>query len=231
MIRSRAAIAGKSNRHGGRMLGTGTFKQRMPQHADALPGRAQSIVPSVLHHVLHTSLQPEAFPGAHVLVVGMGCFWGAERLFWIVPGVLSTSAGYAGGYTAHPTYDDVCSGRTGHAEVVRVVYDPHNVDRDALLRVFWENHDPTQGMRQGKDVGTPYRSAIYVSDVRELADAEASAQRFQRELARAGYGPITTEIALTSPFYFAEDQHQQYLSKYPEGDCGLGGTGVTYPRL
>ncbi|MDR3445164.1 MULTISPECIES: peptide-methionine (S)-S-oxide reductase MsrA [unclassified Dyella] len=213
------------------MLGTGTFKQRMPQHADALPSRAQSIVPSASHHVLHTSLQPEAFPGAYVLVVGMGCFWGAERRFWTVPGVLSTSAGYAGGYTAHPTYDDVCSGRTGHAEVVRVVYDPHNVDRDALLRVFWENHDPTQGMRQGRDVGTPFRSVIYVCDVRELAEAEASAQRFQRELARAGYGLITTEIALTGPFYFAEDQHQQYLSKHPEGDCGLGGTGVTYPRL
>jgi peptide-methionine (S)-S-oxide reductase len=211
------------------MLGIGAFKQRMPHPSDALPGRDRPIAPFGPHHVWHASLRPEAFPGAHVLIVGMGCFWGAERAFWTVPGVLSTAVGFAGGYTANPTYHDVCTGQTGHAEVVQVVYDPARVDLDTLLRVFWENHDPTQGMRQGNDVGTPYRSAIYVSAVKDLVAAEASAQRFQQALARAGRGVITTEITLAGPFYFAEDEHQQYLSKHPDGYCGLGGTGVRCP--
>ncbi|WP_243041895.1 peptide-methionine (S)-S-oxide reductase MsrA [Dyella sedimenti] len=211
------------------MLGIGAFKQRMPHREDALPGRDRPLVPTAPHHVLGTPLQAEAFPGAAVLIVGMGCFWGAERKFWSVPGVLTTAVGYAGGYTPNPTYREVCSGQTGHAEVVRVVYDPAKVDLDTLLRVFWENHDPTQGMRQGNDTGTQYRSAIYASDVQQLAAAEASAERFQQELGKAGYGPVTTEIALAGPFYFAEDEHQQYLSKHPDGYCGLGGTGVSCP--
>ncbi|RDJ00311.1 peptide-methionine (S)-S-oxide reductase MsrA [Dyella solisilvae] len=211
------------------MLGIGAFKQRMPHREDALPGRDRPIVPSAPHHVLGAPLQVEAFPGAAVLVVGMGCFWGAERKFWSVPGVLTTAVGYAGGYTPNPTYREVCSGQTGHAEVVRVVYDPAKVDLETLLRVFWENHDPTQGMRQGNDTGTQYRSALYLGDAQQLVAAEASARRFQAELARAGYGAITTEIALAGPFYFAEDEHQQYLSKHPDGYCGLGGTGVSCP--
>jgi peptide-methionine (S)-S-oxide reductase len=159
----------------------------------------------------------------------MGCFWGAEKKFWNIPGVLTTAAGYAGGYTPNPTYREVCSGMTGHAEVVRVVYDPARVSFDTLLKTFWENHDPTQGMRQGNDAGTQYRSAIYTSNIAQLDAAQASAKRFQAELARKGYGNITTEIAMAGPFYFAEDDHQQYLSKNPEGYCGLGGTGVTCP--
>ncbi|HET6554969.1 MAG TPA: peptide-methionine (S)-S-oxide reductase MsrA [Dyella sp.] len=211
------------------MLGVGAYKQRMPHREDALPGRDRPILPSAPHHVLGTSLQPDAYPDAAVLTVGMGCFWGAERKFWTIPGVLTTAVGYAGGYTPNPSYREVCSGQTGHAEVVRVVYDPSKVDLDTLLRVFWENHDPTQGMRQGNDTGTQYRSAIYMENPGELAQAEASARRFQDELKRAGYGPITTEIALAGPFYFAEDEHQQYLSKHPDGYCGLGGTGVSCP--
>lgn len=211
------------------MLGIGAFKQRMPHREDALPGRDRPIEPSAPHHVLGVSLRPEAFPGAAVLTVGMGCFWGAERKFWTTPGVLTTAVGYAGGYTPNPSYREVCSGQTGHAEVVQVVYDPARVDLETLLRVFWENHDPTQGMRQGNDLGTQYRSAIYVRNADELAIAQASARRFQQELDRAGYGPITTEIALAGPFYFAEDEHQQYLSKHPDGYCGLGGTGVSCP--
>ena len=211
------------------MLGIGAFKQRMPHPDDALPGRDRPVTPSMPHVVLGTSLRAEAFPKAAVLVVGMGCFWGAERAFWTQPGVLTTAVGYAGGYTPNPGYREVCSGQTGHAEVVRIVYDAAKTDLAALLRVFWENHNPTQGMRQGNDVGTQYRSAIYVGDVRELSAAEASAAQFQRELTRAGHVHITTEIALAGPFYFAEDEHQQYLAKHPDGYCGLGGTGVSCP--
>ena len=159
----------------------------------------------------------------------MGCFWGAERKFWSLPSVLTTAVGYAGGYTPNPTYREVCSGMTGHAEVVNVVYDPSRITFDTLLKTFWENHDPTQGMRQGNDAGTQYRSAIYTSNVAQLDAAQASAKRFQVELARTGYGNITTEIAMAGPFYFAEDEHQQYLSKNPDGYCGLGGTGVSCP--
>ncbi|MGC1548775.1 MAG: peptide-methionine (S)-S-oxide reductase MsrA [Rhodanobacter sp.] len=209
------------------MLGIGAWKQRMPHRSDALPGREQSIIPAHGHHIHGRSLQPEAFPGSEVLLLGMGCFWGAERKFWSVPGVYTTAVGYAGGYTANPTYREVCSGQTGHTEVVRVIYDPTQVTLEQLLQVFWESHDPTQGMRQGNDLGTQYRSVVYVSDVSQLSIAEASAKRYQGELDRAGYGPITTEIAIAGPFYFAEDEHQQYLSKHPDGYCGLGGTGVS----
>jgi peptide-methionine (S)-S-oxide reductase len=211
------------------MLGIGAWKQRMPHPDEALPGREQSLVPSENHHVHGRALQPEAFPGSESVLFGMGCFWGAERKFWSLPGVLTTAVGYAGGYTPNPTYREVCSGMTGHTEVVLVVYDPTKVSFDTLLKTFWENHDPTQGMRQGNDAGTQYRSAIYTSSVAQLDAAQASAKRFQAELAHAGYGNITTEIAMAGPFYFAEDDHQQYLSKHPDGYCGLGGTGVVCP--
>jgi peptide-methionine (S)-S-oxide reductase len=164
-----------------------------------------------------------------MVLFGMGCFWGAERKFWDLPGVLSTAVGYAGGYTPNPTYDEVCSGQTGHAEVVQVIYDPGQIRLEQLLQVFWENHDPTQGMRQGNDVGTPYRSAVYTSSVAQLGIAEASARRYQAELNRAGLHSITTEISIAGPFYYAEDEHQQYLSKNPDGYGGSGGTGVCCP--
>lgn len=211
------------------MTGIGAWKQRMPHREDALRGREQPITPQQAHFIHGRSLRAEAFPGSDVLIVGMGCFWGAERKFWDIPGVLTTAVGYAGGYTPNPTYREVCSGETGHTEVVRIVYDPTQVALAELLKVFWENHDPTQGMRQGNDIGTQYRSAIYVSNVQQLGAAEASAEDFQKALDRAGYGPITTEIALAGPFYFAEDYHQQYLAKNPDGYCGLGGTGVSCP--
>ncbi len=211
------------------MLGIGAWKQRLPHRDDALPGRDQPIVPAQGHHVHGRPLQPEAFPGSESILFGMGCFWGAERKFWSIPGVLTTAVGYAGGYTPNPSYREVCSGQTGHAEVVRVVYDPAQVSLDSLLRTFWENHDPTQGMRQGNDVGTQYRSAVYASNVAQLAAAEASAKRYQAELNRAGLGAITTEISMAAPFFYAEDDHQQYLSKNPQGYCGIGGTGVSCP--
>lgn len=211
------------------MLGIGAWKQRMPRPEEALPGREQALPMFSAHHVHGRSLQQEAFAGSESALFGMGCFWGAERKFWNLPGVLTTAVGYAGGYTPHPTYREVCSGMTGHAEVVKVIYDPSQVSFDALLKVFWENHDPTQGMRQGNDVGTQYRSAIYVTHAAQLEAAQASAKRFQAELKRAGFGDVTTEIAMARPFYFAEDEHQQYLSKHPDGYCGLGGTGVSCP--
>jgi peptide-methionine (S)-S-oxide reductase len=163
------------------------------------------------------------------VVFGMGCFWGAEKKFWQLPGVYSTQVGYAGGSTPNPTYREVCSGQTGHTEVVRVVFDPAKVSYEDLLRTFWENHDPTQGMRQGNDVGTQYRSAIYVTDEAQRAAAEASRDAYQAKLKDAGYGAVTTELAPAGPFYFAEDYHQQYLAKNPDGYCGLGGTGVSCP--
>jgi peptide-methionine (S)-S-oxide reductase len=211
------------------MLGIGAWKQRLPRREDALPGRAQPLAVPAAHYVHGRPLQPEAFPGSETLLFGMGCFWGAERKFWQLPGVLTTAVGYAGGYTPHPTYREVCSGQTGHAEVVRVVYDPKQVDLERLLRTFWESHDPTQGMRQGNDVGTQYRSAVYTSSEAQREAAETSARRYQAELDRAGYGAITTEIAAAGPFYFAEEEHQQYLAKHPDGYCGLGGTGVSCP--
>jgi peptide-methionine (S)-S-oxide reductase len=211
------------------MLGIGAWNQRMPHRDDALPGRDTSIQPVRGHHVHGRSLHARAFPAGETVLFGMGCFWGAERLYWSIPGVLSTAAGYAGGYTANPTYHEVCSGLTGHAEVVQVVYDPAVVGLDALLRVFWENHDPTQGMRQGTDAGTQYRSAIYTSSVGQLTTVEQSAKRYQWQLDAARLGSITTEIAMAGPFYFAEDEHQQYLAKHPDGYCGLSGTGVSCP--
>ncbi|HEY9130944.1 MAG TPA: peptide-methionine (S)-S-oxide reductase MsrA [Dyella sp.] len=211
------------------MLGIGAWKQRMPQPEDALPGRQTPILDPRPHHVTGRSLLPSAFPGSKTLIVGMGCFWGAERKFWNIPGVYTTAVGYAGGYTPNPTYREVCSGQTGHTEAVQIVYDPANVDLSSLLRTFWENHDPTQGMRQGNDVGSQYRSAIYATDAEQLAAAEASRRDYQAQLTRAGYGAISTDIAMAGPFYYAEDEHQQYLSKHPDGYCGLGGTGVVCP--
>jgi peptide-methionine (S)-S-oxide reductase len=181
------------------------------------------------HAVLGTPLRPPFPDGFGRAVFGLGCFWGAERVFWRAPGVYTTAVGYAGGHTRNPTYQEACSGMTGHTEAVLVVFDPAQTSYDDLLRLFWENHDPTQGMRQGNDVGTQYRSAIYTDGPEQLAAAEASRDAFQAELSRAGYGEITTEIAPAGEFYYAEDYHQQYLQKNPMGYCGLGGTGVSCP--
>jgi peptide-methionine (S)-S-oxide reductase len=180
------------------------------------------------HEVLGTPLVPPFPENTEQLVVGMGCFWGAERIFWQADGVYTTAVGYAGGYTPNPSYEEVCSGRTGHAEVVLVVFEPQKLPLDGVLRLFWEGHDPTQGNRQGNDVGTQYRSAIYPSR-ENLEIVEASRAMYQAELARAGYGEISTEIAAAGPFYYAEDYHQQYLAKNPNGYCGIGGTGVACP--
>jgi peptide-methionine (S)-S-oxide reductase len=204
------------------------FKSKLPAAAEALPGRAQPLRVSARHVVNDAPLEPK---DAHLrqALFGLGCFWGAERMFWETPGVVSTSVGYAGGFTPNPTYEEVCTGGTGHTEVVRVFYDPSQVSYDELLRVFWEGHDPTQGMRQHGDVGTQYRSAIYYFDDEQRAAAEASRGAYQRQLGAAGYGAITTEIAPAPAFYFAEDYHQQYLHKNPHGYCGHGGTGVSCP--
>jgi len=196
---------------------------------DALPGRDEPMPVPAAHDVLGTPIAPPFPEGLQQAVLGMGCFWGAERIFWNAPGVYTTAVGYAGGYTKNPTYEEVCSGRTGHTEAVLVVFDPKLTSYDEILRLFWENHDPTQGMRQGNDTGTQYRSAIYVADDEQAAAAEASREMFQTELARAGYGEITTEIAPAGPFYYAEPYHQQYLAKNPAGYCGVGGTGVSCP--
>ncbi|MCA9728841.1 MAG: peptide-methionine (S)-S-oxide reductase MsrA [Candidatus Eisenbacteria bacterium] len=203
-------------------------KTEMVQETDALRGRSTAIQISPVHHVLGTRTQPP-FEGMEVLIVGMGCFWGAEKQYWTSPGVHSTQVGYAGGFTPNPTYEEVCSGLTGHAEVVRVVFDPSVTSLAAMLRIFWESHDPTQGMRQGNDHGTQYRSAIYWTDETQESPAVASRETFQERLHDAGLGVITTEIRPAGPFYHAEDYHQQYLSKNPDGYCGLGGTGVSCP--
>jgi len=195
----------------------------------ALPGRDLPVFSGGEHHVFHRPLDLHVPDGLNVAVFAMGCFWGVERIFWQQPGVWLTMVGYAGGYTPNPTYEEVCSGRTGHTEVVRVVFDPAVISYADLLRLFWENHDPTQGMRQGNDRGTQYRSAIYAQDEAQLAAAEASRADFQLRLTASGFGPITTEIAMAGPFYMAEEYHQQYLSKNPGGYCGIGGTGVTCP--
>jgi peptide-methionine (S)-S-oxide reductase len=204
-------------------------KTRLPAAAEALPGRDRSMPVPARHFVNGHPLQPPFPEGLEEAVFGMGCFWGAERKFWQRPGVFTTAVGYAGGHTPNPTYEEVCSGMTGHTEVVRVVYDPEQVTFDELLQVFWESHDPTQGMRQGNDVGTQYRSAIYTSTDAQLRAAEASRERYQQALARAGHGRISTEIRPAPPFYYAEAYHQQYLGKNPNGYCGLGGTGVSCP--
>ena len=199
----------------------------LPTPEEALPGRSQPVPVPDKHHVNGHRLAPPYPPGLEVIDLGLGCFWGAERKFWQVPGVWVTAVGYQGGYTPNPTYEEVCSGRTGHTEAVRVVYDPAMVTAEDLLRVFWESHDPTQGMRQGNDVGTQYRSAVYTHSPAQTAAAAATLAAYQDRLAQAGYGPITTEIREAPPFYFAEGYHQQYLAKNPNGYCGLGGTGVT----
>ena len=196
---------------------------------DALPGRTESIRIPVAHEVLGNALIAPFPDGFETIVVGMGCFWGAERVYWQHAGVWTTAVGYAGGYTPHPTYEEVCSGRTGHTEVVLAVYDPAETSYGEMLRTFWEGHDPTQGMAQGNDVGTQYRSAIYCVDEAQKVKAEASRDMFQEALDALGMGAITTEIAIGGPFYYAEAYHQQYLAKNPNGYCGLGGTGVACP--
>ena len=202
---------------------------RMPSRDEALPGRSEAMPVPAAHFVNGHRLQPPFPAGLQLAMFGMGCFWGAERQFWQHSGVYSTAVGYAGGFTPNPTYREVCTGRTGHNEVVLVVFDPSVTSYDELLRVFWENHDPTQSMRQGNDVGTQYRSAIYFYDEGQRAAAIASRDAFQRELGKANYGTITTELLPAPEFYYAEDYHQQYLAKNPGGYCGLGGTGVSCP--
>ena len=205
-------------------------KLKLPTAAEALPGRATRMRVAARHTVTGAALEPPFPAGSELAMFGMGCFWGAERKFWKTPGVLSTAVGYAAGLTPNPLYKEVCSGATGHNEVVRVVYDPAKVSYADLLRVFWENHDPTQGMRQGNDVGTQYRSGIYCTTPAQEAAALASRDAYQERLRAARHGAITTEIVHPAPaFYYAEDYHQQYLAKNPDGYCGLGGTGVSCP--
>jgi peptide-methionine (S)-S-oxide reductase len=206
----------------------GKSKLRMPEPGQALPGRAEAMAVPARHLVTGAPLAGP-FPGKATAIFGMGCFWGAERKFWEAPGVYTTAVGYAGGLTPNPTYEEVCSGLTGHTEVVLVVYDPAVTSYDALLKIFWENHDPTQGMQQGNDIGTQYRSAIYFTTAAEGDAARASRDRFQQALAGAGLGTITTEIREAPAFYYAEPYHQQYLARNPNGYCGLGGTGVSCP--
>jgi peptide-methionine (S)-S-oxide reductase len=202
----------------------------LPSAAEALPGRAAALPTATTHFVNGRPLKGPYPEGFETAVFGLGCFWGAERKFWeLGDGIHITAAGYAGGPTPNPTYEEVCSGRTGHTEVVLVVFDPRLVSYDALLKTFWESHDPTQGMRQGNDIGTQYRSAIYATSEAQMAAARASKAAYEKALAARGYGVITTEIAPAGPFYFAEDYHQQYLAKNPGGYCGLGGTGVACP--
>ena len=204
-------------------------KTKMVAPEDALPGRPNPLPVPDRHEVLGTPLKPPFPDGFESIVVGMGCFWGAEKKFWQASGVYTTAVGYAGGYTPNPTYEEVCSGRTGHTEAVLVVFDPAQTTYENMLKIFWEAHDPTQGMQQGNDVGTQYRSAIYTFSDEQAAAAQASKEAYNKALADAGYGPITTEIGPAGPFYYAEDYHQQYLAKNPNGYCGLGGTGVSCP--
>ena len=207
----------------------GSKKLRMPTAAEALPGRDEKMPVPAAHVVNGRPLTPPFPAGTRTALFGLGCFWGAEKTFWQTPGVVTTAVGYAGGLTPNPSYREVCTGLTGHAEVVLVVFDPAKISYEDLLRVFWESHDPTQGMRQGNDVGTQYRSAIYVDGAEQRRAAEASKAAYQAKLTEAGYGEVTTEIADAPPFYYAEDTHQQYLAKNPDGYCGLGGTGVSCP--
>jgi peptide-methionine (S)-S-oxide reductase len=201
----------------------------IPSRAEALPGRTERMPIPDTHFVNTHPIAPPFPDGLERAIFGMGCFWGAEKKFWTLPGVYSTAVGYAGGPTPNPTYREVCTGMTGHNEVVLVVFDPKIISYDDLLKVFWENHDPTQGMRQGNDAGTQYRSGIYVDNAEQQRAAEASRAAFQPQLTAAGYGPITTEIVPAPEFFYAEDYHQQYLAKNPDGYCGLGGTGVSCP--
>ncbi len=204
-------------------------KLTIPTPDQALPGRPTRIPVPPKHAVLGASLTPPFPEGLETAIFGLGCFWGAERKFWQTPGVYTTAVGYAAGHTPNPTYEEVCSGRTGHGEVVLVVFDPTVTSYEALLRIFWESHDPTQGMRQGNDVGTQYRSGIYVTSEAQRQAAEVSRDAYQRGLTAAGYGEITTEIVPAPEFFYAEDYHQQYLAKNPGGYCGIGGTGVSCP--
>jgi peptide-methionine (S)-S-oxide reductase len=204
-------------------------KTTMPEPGQALPGRSEAVRVPARHEVLGNPLVPPFPEGFGTIVVGMGCFWGAERVFWQAPGVWTTAVGYAGGETPNPSYEEVCSARTGHTEAVLAVFDPAETSYEAMLKLFWEGHDPTQGMRQGNDVGTQYRSAVYRSTEAEHAAIEASREAFGRELSAAGHGEITTEVAKAGPFYYAEPYHQQYLAKNPNGYCGVGGTGVSCP--
>jgi peptide-methionine (S)-S-oxide reductase len=204
-------------------------KTKMPSKDEALPGRPERMDVPDTHHVNGARLEPPFPAGLQKALFGLGCFWGAEKKFWALPGVYTTAVGYAGGFTPNPTYREVCSGMTGHNEVVLVVFDPAKVSYDTLLKTFWENHDPTQGMRQGNDVGTQYRSGIYYYDDAQRAAAERTRDAFQEQLSKRGFGSITTEIVPAPEFYYAEDYHQQYLSKNPDGYCGLGGTGVSCP--
>jgi peptide-methionine (S)-S-oxide reductase len=201
----------------------------MPRPDEALPGRGQRMRVAKEHLVLKTPMEPPFPAGMKLAMFGMGCFWGAERKFWQAEGVYSTQVGYAGGFTPNPSYEEVCSGRTGHTEVVRVAFDPKKTSYEQLLKLFWESHDPTQGMRQGNDIGTQYRSAIFVYDDEQRAAAEAWREMFGKKLAEAGYSRVTTEVVTAPEFYYAEDYHQQYLAKNPGGYCGLGGTGVSCP--
>jgi peptide-methionine (S)-S-oxide reductase len=204
-------------------------KLRMPAPSEALPGRSTAMRLGDTHFINGHKITPPYPDGMKLAMFGMGCFWGVERAFWTVPGVYATAVGYAAGYTPNPTYEEVCTGMTGHNEVVLVIYDPKQTSFDKLLVVFWENHDPTQGMRQGNDAGTQYRSGIYPFDAEQRAAAEASKLAYGKQLTAAGYGAITTEIVDAPPFYYAEDYHQQYLGKDPNGYCGLDGTGVSCP--
>jgi peptide-methionine (S)-S-oxide reductase len=207
----------------------GRRSHRIPTAAEALPGRPEPIPVPERHFVSGNRIVPPFPEGHEVADVGLGCFWGAEKAFWELPGVYATAVGYQGGPTPNPTYEEVCTGETGHAEVVRVVFDPRRLSYGELLRVFWESHDPTQGMRQGNDVGTQYRSAIYVHSEAQRRAAEASRDAYARALAERGHGAVTTEIRAAPPFFYAEEYHQQYLAKNPAGYCGLGGTGVSCP--
>jgi len=204
-------------------------KTTMPTPDTALPGRAAPLHTDEVHYVNGRPLKGPYPEGFQTAIFGMGCFWGVERIFWKLPGVWVTAAGYAGGLTPNPTYEETCTGRTGHTEVVQVAFNPAEISYDELLKTFWENHDPTQGMRQGNDIGTTYRSAIYYLNAEQKAQAEASRDVYQQALTAAGRGEITTEIESAGPFYFAEDYHQAYLAKVPNGYCGIGGTGVTCP--
>ena len=201
----------------------------LPSKEDALPGRAEKMPVAARNVVLGSPMEPPFPPEMQLATFGMGCFWGVERKFWQTGRVFSTAAGYAGGVTPNPTYKEVCSGRTGHTEVVRVVFDPKKISYEELLKLFWENHDPTQGMRQGNDVGTQYRSAIFCYGDAQKRAAEATRDAYAKKLADSGYGAVTTEIREAPEFYYAEDYHQQYLEKNPDGYCGIGGTGVTCP--
>lgn len=212
------------------VLGIGAFKQRLPRAGEALAGRDQPLPLHENRHFVNSHPLKDRFAGFEQIRFALGCFWGAERLFWTLPGVYSTSVGYAGGITPNPTYEEVCSGLTGHTEIVQVVFDPDLVSVEQLLQVFWESHDPTQGMRQGNDTGTQYRSAIHCLSEDHYAAAVASRGIYAARLDTAGYGPITTEIVHPAPeYYYAEDYHQQYLAKNPNGYCGIGGTGVSCP--